>query len=95
MPFIVHRAGGAYNLRVGATDAVINHVDIAPTSLGLCNIDTPAGMVGHDYSAHCILPDAPEHRGVPQPRRSRRVLFCSRYRPSRTATPPASHGARW
>ena len=66
VPFIIHRGGGAYHMRVGTTDALINHVDIAPTSLGLCNIDTPAGMVGHDYSAHCILDDAPEYRGPPQ-----------------------------
>ena len=81
VPFIVHRAGGAYNMRVGATDAVINHVDIAPTSLGLCNIDTPAGMVGHDYSAHCILPDAPEHRGVPQPEAEPQSAFLQQIPP--------------
>lgn len=28
-----------------------NHVDLAPTSLGLCGIDTPACMQGFDYSA--------------------------------------------
>jgi arylsulfatase A-like enzyme len=34
------------------TDAVINHVDIAPTSLGLCGIDVPDWMLGYDYSAY-------------------------------------------
>ena len=67
VPFIVHRAGGDYNMRVGSSDAPLNHVDIAPTSLGLCGIDAPEGMVGHDYSAHCIRSDAPEYRGDPSP----------------------------
>ena len=32
------------------TDAVINHVDIAPTSLGLCGIDVPDWMMGYSYA---------------------------------------------
>ncbi|MCC5850214.1 MAG: sulfatase-like hydrolase/transferase [Verrucomicrobia bacterium] len=32
------------------TDAPINHVDIAPTTLGLCGIPVPDWMEGHDYS---------------------------------------------
>jgi arylsulfatase A-like enzyme len=31
-------------------DVVINHVDIAPTSLGLCGLPVPAWMEGCDYS---------------------------------------------
>ncbi|MGC9454875.1 MAG: sulfatase family protein [Phycisphaerae bacterium] len=34
------------------TDALVNHVDIAPTSLGLCGIEPPDWMMGHDYSAY-------------------------------------------
>jgi arylsulfatase A-like enzyme len=34
------------------TNAVINHVDIAPTSLGLCGIDVPEWMMGYDYSGY-------------------------------------------
>lgn len=35
----------------GAVDRVmINHVDIAPTTLGLCGIETPDWMEGYDYS---------------------------------------------
>jgi arylsulfatase A-like enzyme len=34
-------------------DALINHVDIAPTSLGLCGIEVPEWMEGCDYSS-CI-----------------------------------------
>jgi len=53
IPFIVQPAGGA---RVTAeTDVPLNHVDIAPTTLGLCGIEVPAWMQGTDY-AHCILP---------------------------------------
>lgn len=66
VPFIIHRAGGSYNMRVGRTDAVINHVDIAPTTLGLCGIPVPEGMVGFDYSARCIHPNEPEHKGPPR-----------------------------
>jgi len=44
----------------GATDALINHLDIAPTSLGLAGIDVPAWMEGHDYSHHRVAGrDAP------------------------------------
>lgn len=58
IPFIVGRANARHNLRLGNCDAPLNHVDIAPTSLGLCGIDTPDWMVGHDYSARCLC-DAP------------------------------------
>lgn len=34
------------------TDALMNHVDIAPTSLGLCGIPVPEWMMGFDYSAY-------------------------------------------
>ena len=67
IPFLVHRTGGAYNMRTGACDAPLNHVDIAPTTLGLCGILVPGEMVGYDYSAHCKRPDAPEYGGPPQP----------------------------
>ncbi len=66
IPFIIGKVGGPDNMSVGTTDAVINHVDIAPTTLGLCGIPGPAEMVGHDYSAHCIRSDAPEYEGPPE-----------------------------
>ena len=57
IPFIVSKVGGKQNgVRMGITDAVINHVDIASTTLGLCGIKTPDRMVGHDYSDLCLLP---------------------------------------
>ncbi len=55
IPFIVGRCGGSYNMKTGRCDAVINHVDIAPTTLGLCGIEVPSSMVGHDYSTRCAL----------------------------------------
>jgi arylsulfatase A-like enzyme len=65
VPFIVGKVGGKYNMRIGSTDALINHVDIAPTTLGLCGIPVPEGMVGHDYSRRCVPEFAPENRGLP------------------------------
>ncbi len=35
--------------------ALINHVDIAPTTLGLCDIDVPQWMEGTDYSFYRLL----------------------------------------
>ena len=56
IPCIVLPAGGR---RSGKhSDAPFNHVDFAPTSLGLCNIDVPDWMEGTDYSSH-IIPDRP------------------------------------
>ena len=52
IPFIVGIVGG--QMKCGCTDAVINHVDIGPTTLGLCGVETPGSMVGHDYSARCV-----------------------------------------
>jgi arylsulfatase A-like enzyme len=60
IPFIVSRTGGHHRIRTGTTDAPLNHVDIAPTTLGLCGIDAPDWMVGHDYSNHC-------HKDTPSP----------------------------
>ena len=34
----------------GICDALVNHVDIAPTTLGLCNIPVPDWMQGFDYA---------------------------------------------
>ena len=52
IPFII---GGAvpymYGFRAGETDALINEVDVAPTTLGLCGIRVPERMDGFDYSS--------------------------------------------
>ena len=45
--------GRRYELKSGAiSDAPLNHVDIGPTSLGLCGIEVPDWMPGTDYSHH-------------------------------------------
>jgi arylsulfatase A-like enzyme len=61
--------GGLHNAGLSrarhVTDAVINHVDLAPTTLGLCGIEPPASMVGHDYSRHVLPQDHPLFRDWP------------------------------
>ena len=43
--------GGRAGQQTGARDHVFNHVDFAPTSLGLCGLNVPDWLVGTDYSA--------------------------------------------
>ena len=50
VPFILG-GGRRYEMKAGTrVDAPINHVDIGPTSLGLCDIEVPDWMPGTDYS---------------------------------------------
>lgn len=65
IPFIIGRTGGVSFMPSGRCDAPLNHVDIAPTTLGLCGIDRPADMVGHDYSDHCRHEHDPLFRKKP------------------------------
>jgi arylsulfatase A-like enzyme len=51
IPFVAYRWAGRYEMRHGFLPAPVNHVDVAPTSHGLCGIDVPEGMRGTDYSA--------------------------------------------
>ena len=55
IPFIIsgeNRGGWAAGRAVGnRSDILMNHVDIAPTTLGLCSISVPDWMEGTDYSA--------------------------------------------
>jgi len=45
--------GLRYEMKSGTrSDAPINHVDMGPTSLGLCGIEVPDWMPGTDYSHH-------------------------------------------
>lgn len=54
IPFIVGGCAltsyGYEGFRSGTTEASLNHVDIAPTTLGLCGIGKPEWMEGFDYS---------------------------------------------
>lgn len=62
IPCIVLPAG---EQRVQETsDAPFNHVDFAPTSLGLCGIDIPNWMEGTDFSHH-IIPNRPKPETEP------------------------------
>lgn len=59
VPFIISgekRAAHVVGRKAGNVDNIlINHVDIAPTTLGLCGIPVPEWMEGTDYSAVRIL----------------------------------------
>lgn len=65
IPFIVARLGGHDRVRVGINDAPLNHVDIAPTTLGLCGLTAPDWMVGHDYAGRCLKANDPWFRDAP------------------------------
>lgn len=41
-------------LEYAEIDALVNHVDIAPTTLGLCGIAMPDWMEGHDFSPRVL-----------------------------------------
>lgn len=56
VPFIIGGTVPYYGTGWTDTDAVINHVDIAPTTLGLCGITPPDWMMGYDYSAYRLNP---------------------------------------
>jgi len=50
VPFVMYHDNRYSRLRQGTTDVLINHVDIAPTSLGLAGVTPPDWMEGFDYS---------------------------------------------
>ena len=52
IPFIIsgEKAAGYERRSTGNSEVLINHVDIAPTTLGLCGIEVPEWMEGTDYS---------------------------------------------
>jgi arylsulfatase A-like enzyme len=54
VPFIVSGGPSVYQVRRGRDPAPVNHVDIAPTSLGLAGLAKPGWMQGTDYSPHCL-----------------------------------------
>jgi arylsulfatase A-like enzyme len=64
VPFIIGGLQPAYAARRGRPGAPLNHVDIAPTTLGLCGIEVPDWMRGTDYSGLRLLgegaPNAPD-----------------------------------
>jgi arylsulfatase A-like enzyme len=54
VPLIIGGHIPRYANRGGYLPVPINHVDIGPTSLGLCGIDKPAWMAGTDYSGYRV-----------------------------------------
>ncbi|GIN71574.1 sulfatase [Bacillus sp. J14TS2] len=53
VPFIIGGEQSFYDGRkTGASSVLLNHVDIAPTTLGLCDIEKPEWMDGKDYSPY-------------------------------------------
>jgi len=60
IPFLVGGEIPRYHGRKsGRFPVVLNHVDIAPTTLGLCGIKQPSWMVGTDYSHYRLQKAAP------------------------------------
>ncbi|MBN9393383.1 MAG: sulfatase [Chloroflexi bacterium] len=49
IPFIIRMPGRSFQVML-QNPTLINHVDIAPTTLGICGINKPEGMEGQDYS---------------------------------------------
>lgn len=54
IPFIIGGHIPRYANNDGNVAAPINHVDIAPTTLGLCGLAAPAWMEGTDYSGYRV-----------------------------------------
>jgi arylsulfatase A-like enzyme len=54
IPMVICADSTNYGIRPHECPAPINHVDIAPTTLGLCGIDPPEHFEGTDYSG-CFL----------------------------------------
>ncbi len=63
IPLIIGGVTGAEQTRgEAACDAVVNHVDITATTLGLAGFTPPAAMMGHDYSASVLPKQHPHYR---------------------------------
>ncbi len=61
IPFIIGAEKGIHHgRRRGTTSVPLNHVDIAPTTLGLCGIAKPDWMCGTDYSFLRLADREPE-----------------------------------
>ena len=54
IPFVIAGDSTRYIAPWGVPDVPINHVDIAPTTLGLCNLPVPESFQGTDYSAWAV-----------------------------------------
>ncbi|OUS78602.1 hypothetical protein B1748_00565 [Paenibacillus sp. MY03] len=52
VPFIISGERPFYDRRTGNSSALLNHVDVAPTTLGLCGVAIPEWMEGTNYASH-------------------------------------------
>jgi len=59
VPFLIGGNVPRYENRSAWVDAPVNHVDVAPTTLGLCGIAAPDWMQGADYSHLRLLDKSP------------------------------------
>jgi arylsulfatase A-like enzyme len=50
VPMILGGTNPRYGGRTGKMNLLVNHVDLGPTSLGLCGIDKPDWMAGFNYA---------------------------------------------
>ncbi len=65
VPFVIGGGVPLYAYQRGRFDVPVNHVDIAPTTLGLCGLNKPDWMAGTDYSGYRV-----PNRPVPDERDS-------------------------
>lgn len=66
IPLLIGKVGAGVNCRGGRRQAVFNHVDFAPTTLGLCGLAPPESMVGFDYSRQIIHRKDAHFKGEPE-----------------------------
>jgi arylsulfatase A-like enzyme len=59
VPFILGGRLPRYGDRLGQSPIPLNHVDIAPTTLGLCGLPVPDWMEGTNYAAHRLRDGQP------------------------------------
>lgn len=71
IPFVIGGAVPNYPVAPGRSAVPLNHVDIAPTTLGLCGVDVPEWMAGRDLSGLCL-----RNRPAPEPPESALLQLC-------------------
>ncbi|MGF1484855.1 MAG: sulfatase [Opitutales bacterium] len=57
IPLVIAKASPEAGSWHHISRSVVNHIDLAPTALGLCGLEAPAAFVGHNYASE-IAPDA-------------------------------------
>lgn len=61
VPFVIGGGIPYYSGKSGYAPVPLNHVDIAPTTLGLCGIEKLEWMQGYDYSGYRLFDKPVEH----------------------------------